>query len=409
MSDDDGRPSTGTIEAVAGADAILARYAALGGKRSGGVGDAATGKWVESALAGHGFTVERQVLDVPWTEDRNARLTVGDRSAAVLSHPGSPGGVTSGPLARWPEGAEMGDVGRAVVVIDLPTTRWSSARDRRISARVEAAFTGGAVGAVLVTHGPASAAIALNTDGLGHDYDRPVAIIAPAEAGWLFDVRGQAATLDTSRDEGIRPAFNLIGRLDRGAARTVVLSTPRSGWYDCAGERGSGLAAWMLLVEWASRTLTGFNLIAFCATGHELGYCGAALYLRTEAPPPDQVALWLHIGANAATRDYRDIRGQPLALPSADTQRFLAVSSAHLTTAEACFAGSPALEAPHDVALGAAGELAHIHAAGYAPIAGVFGAHRFHHTMLDDAGCTSAELSADLACRMTKFVSAVLG
>lgn len=409
MSDDIGRRADGSTDSVARAGAFLSRYAAMGGKRSGGAGDLATGEWIESDLIGHGFAVERQALAVPWTEDRNARLTIGERSAPVQSHPGSPGGNVSGALARWTDGAEMGDVAGAIVVIDLPTTRWSSARDPRISARVEAAFAAGATAAVLVTHGPTGTAIALNTEGLGYDYDRPIAIISPSDAGWLSDVRGRAAVLDVSRDEGTRQAFNVIGTLDRGAARTVVLSTPRSGWSECAGERGSGLAAWLLLVEWASRTLGDFNLIAFCATGHELGYSGAARFLEAEPPSPGQVALWLHIGANAATRDYREVRGLPLALPSADTQRFLAVSAAHLHDAEACFAGAPALEAPHDVAMGAAGELAHIHAAGYALIAGVFGAHRFHHTMMDDIGCTSAELSADLACRMRNFISAVLG
>jgi hypothetical protein len=299
-------------------------------------------------------------------------------------------------------------VGR-IVMIDLPHGRWSSALDARIQPRVQAAFAAGASAVVLVTHGPTGQVIALNTGVDARDFDRPVALMAPVEAERLMGLDGQTATLTLDRDDGIRPAFNLIGKRDRGAGRNLVLSTPRSGWFDCAGERGSGLAAWLLLVEWAIEGVPDLDLTVLCSSAHEHSHAGARRHLADGAPRPDETALWLHIGANAATRDWREMRDGRHALPSADAQRFLAVSASYLDAASACFAGAPGLEMPHAVADGAAGELADIVAAGHRSVAGIFGAHRFHHTSGDDLSCTSAVLSVDLAERMARFIRQVLG
>lgn len=396
-------------DAVEWAQQTLERYVGFGNKRAGGPGDADVGHWLEHELIDLNYDVARHPFEVPWTHDRVATLTCGDQSVAVLSHPGAPAATVTGPLIRLPGAGQGVDMVGRIVMIDLPHGRWSSALDARIQPRVQAAFAAGALAVVLVTHGPTGQVIALNTGVDAREFDRPVALMAPVEAERLMALDGQLATLTLDRDDGIRPAFNLIGQRDRGAGRHLVLSTPRSGWFDCAGERGSGLAAWLLLVEWAIEGVPDLDLTVLCSSAHEHSHAGARRYLADGAPCPDQTALWLHIGANAATRDWRETRDGFHALPSADAQRFLAVSASYLDAASACFAGAPGLEMPHAVADGAAGELADIVAAGHRSVAGVFGAHRFHHTAGDDLSCTSAALSVDLAKRMARFIRQVLG
>ena len=51
------------------------------------------------------------------------------------------------------------------------------------------------------------------------------------------------------------------------------------------------------------------------------------------------------------------------------------------------FAGLAGLESPYRSDKLAAGELSAIIAAGYSPVAGAFGLHRFHHVEGDDARC----------------------
>ena len=41
-------------------------------------------------------------------------------------------------------------------------------------------------------------------------------------------------------------AYNIIGKLDRGPdSKVMVVSTPYSGWFTCAGERGAGVAIFL--------------------------------------------------------------------------------------------------------------------------------------------------------------------
>jgi hypothetical protein len=240
-------------------------------------------------------------------------------------------------------------------------------------------------------------------------FSGPVALLAPENAKPFLAAatRKAPATMFVRGKSGHRPAFNFVGRLDRGKPRWLVVSTPRSGWYVCAGERGPGIAAWLGLARWASRAVQSYNLAFVCNTGHEYEYLGASEALKTFTPKPADTHFWLHLGANVAARDWHEIIGQWRPLPSVDTQRCLSVSPALLPLASKVFAGHPGLEAPYSTDTLSAGELTEIVAAGYSPAAGVFGIHRYHHVAEDDARCVSAASVASTAAAFQTFVESL--
>jgi hypothetical protein len=380
----------------------LARFAGFGSKASGGPGDTASGAWIESELQAAGYTVARQAFDAPFFSAAVAQLSVDGADIALLAQalvvPTPAGGVT-GPLVRVdPVSVGAAKLAGAIVLVDLPFQRWSSALAKPIADTLARAWAGGAVAAVIVTNGPTGEAIALNVSAEFGPVAKPVAILAPklARPVMLAAAEAKSATLRIEGQRGTRPAFNLIGRIDRGQRHWIVVSTPRSGWFGCAGERGSGLAAWLALARWAVAALSGHNLAFVCNSGHEYEYLGSEKALAAKLPPPPgDTSFWMHLGANVATRDWQELPGaQLLPLPSADPQRFLMVSPALVPAARAAFGGQPGLEMPYPTGTGAAGELTGILAAGYGHVAGIFGAHRFHHVVTDDARCVSAPLVA---------------
>jgi hypothetical protein len=151
---------------------------------------------------------------------------------------------------------------------------------------------------------------------------------------------------------------------------------------------------WLALARWAVRELAAYNVAFLCTSGHEYENLGSEHVLRDAAPPPDKVALWLHLGANVATCDWHELgAGAFLPLPSADPQRFLVTSPMLVAAARRAFAGLPGLEMAYPSDQGSAGELTNIIAAGYSRVAGIFGAHRFHHARTDDARCVSPALT----------------
>ena len=382
------------------ATADLARYIGFGNKQSGGIGDNGCGEWLERELIAEGFAAERLPFSVPWFETHIAKLTAGDARATVWPQPivrtTTPEGL-SAPLVRVDaSGHSVYPLEGSIALVDLPHDRWSSMNWPGVKTPVDAAFSGGALACVIVTNGPTGKVIALNSDGRDPLYDGPVALLAPEDAAPFFAAAGERrdAHLTLTGKGGRREAFNLVGRIDRGRGEWVVVSTPRSGWFTCAGERGGGIAAWLHIARWAAKALPNHDLAFVCNSGHEYFYLGAEELLHRIAPRPEETAFWLHLGANLAARDWHDTVGASRPLPGTDSQRFLVVSPPLLSTARSRFAGLAGLEAPYTTDEITAGELTNIVNAGYVSVAGIFGVHRYHHVAEDDARCVSADAVA---------------
>lgn len=307
----------------------LRRYAGYGRKNSGGDGDAATGDWIAQELKNVGFLIRRQPVDVPWFEAKSATISVEGEGAPLLPigivRPTSDSGVSGPAIYLRPQAGSTSSLKGAVAVIDLPFQRWSSARSEPIRGILERAAAEGAAAAIFITNGPTGEAIALNSDGRAPAALCPSAVLAPKAAAPVLTAAMQSrlATVKITGAGGRREAFNVIATLKRGGGKWLVVSTPRSGWTVCGGERGPGIVAFLALARWAPAAFPDHNLKFLCHSGHEYENLGAAEALRSAAPKPAETDFWLHLGANLAARDWHEagVHGL-LPLPSADPQRF---------------------------------------------------------------------------------------
>ncbi len=394
-------------------EADLLRYVGFGNKRAGGPGDTACGEWLAGELERAGFAVQRQTFSAPWFDATRAELSCEGTSAAIYPQPivrvtGTEG--VSGPLVRIDSrGQFAGSLEGAVALVDLAHARWSSMLSPLARRPIQAAFDAGAKAVVAITNGPTGKVIALNTDGREPMFSGPVALLAPEHAAPFLAgaLQGKPARLTIDGESGRRPAFNLVGRIDRGKGRWLAISTPRSGWFECAAERGPGVAAWLDLARWAPNALRDFDLAFICNTGHEYEYLGAAEAMREIAPPVAATRFWLHVGANVAARDWHELPGGLSPLPNVDSQRVLSISPELLPLARSLFAGQIGYEAPVSSAVLSAGELDEVIRAGYAPAAGVFGIHRFHHTTEDDERCLNVPATIAAADGFRRLLEAV--
>ncbi|THD61257.1 M28 family peptidase [Phenylobacterium sp.] len=395
--------------------ATLERYFAFGSKASGGRGDEACGAWLEGELTRAGYACRRQAFEIPFFEARQATLACGEVRASVIPQavvaPTGPQGL-SAPLrlASLP-----GDLTGSIALVVLPYKRWIALADPEASRPLAQAIARGAAGAVLVTTGPTGEAIALNVSPRQPPLQKPVAVLAPKDAAPFLAAaaEGRAASLTLDGRGGRRSAFNLIAHLDRKAAKTVVVSTPRSGWFGCAAERGSGLAVWLWLARRLAQKTAGAppdaNLEFLATSGHEYQYFGGEEYLAHAAPPPAATRLWVHIGASAAARDWHELGPRLLPLPSADAQRVLTATADLLPSTRQAFQGIPGLEATYlaDKAM-AGGELTNVMNAGYGTAIGLYGVHRYFHTAADDLHCVSGELVWPVAAAFEAAIAAAL-
>jgi hypothetical protein len=390
----------------------LERYAAFGPKASGGPGDQASGAWLEGELGRMGYACQHQPFDAPFFEVRQATLTCGEARASVTPQaivtPTGPQGLTA-PLKL---ASDHGSLSGAIALVVLPYSRWIALAEPAVARPLADAVDRGAAGVVLITTGPTGEAIALNVSARRPPVGKPVAVLAPKDARPFLDAAagGKMGTLILDGEGGQRPAYNLIARLDRRAEKTLVVSTPRSGWFGCAAERGSGLAVWLWLAGWLARAGREMNVQLVATSGHEYAFLGGELYLAEAAPKPEATTLWVHIGASAAARDWHELGPRLLPLPSADAQRVLTATADILGSTRQAFQGITGLEATYlaDKVM-AGGELTNVLGAGYRSAIGLYGVHRYFHTQADDLRCVSADLVRPVAFAFRTAIQRAIG
>ena len=384
--------------------ADLERYAGLGDKLSGGEGDLAAADWIARRLSALDYEIERQPIGVPYFEPRHCGLEAGDASARVWAQPPvvatGAEGVTA-PLAVVRAAFEAPDACGRIALLVLPYGRHASMQSPQIAPLVKAAAAAGAVALVIVPTGPTGEVVALNCELDVPLAQLPTAVLAPAHAEpFLVAARVNVpATLRLAGRSAGRASMNVLGTLSRGP-RWIALSTPRTGWFGCASERGTGTAAFLALAAWAAQRAADYSIFLLNSGAHEYQFAGARRAMPL-APPTARTAVWCHLGASLATRDRLEFRGLAQPLPSADPNRTVMASPAMLESVATAFAGLSGLERPMPVVEDVS-ELGAIAAHGYRRCFAVLGIPRMFHTRQDtlevvDAGLLAPVVQAHIA------------
>jgi hypothetical protein len=405
------------LAAQPGADSLVARmqadlvtHAGFGGKFSAGPGDLATANWIAARLRASGYQVEAPTFEAPFFVKRTTRLTVGATVVDVM--PQAPVTVTgasgvTAPLALV-DGTTVGDVRDRIAVIVFPNARHAAlSAGGGVGQTVTNAARGGAKAIVMITTGPTGEAIALNCPEDGF-VKVPAAVLAPKQAEPIVSAarRGEQATLVVDGDATHRPSPNVIGRITRGE-RWIAISTPRSGWFGCVGERGTGTALFLELAAWAPRRFPDLSIFLMNTGGHEYFFAGSR-HAVLLAPPAPNTALWTHIGATVAVRDAQEHEGKLVMLDTADPQRSLMATDTVRAAAAEAFSGLSGLSNPTPVRAGA-GELSAFTDRGYSKAFAVIATHRPFHTVQDTLDCVDARLIVPVLQAHQRTMELVVG
>lgn len=155
---------------------------------------------------------------------------------------------------------------------------------------------------VLITRGSRPGLFLLNAPAFGKPFGPPTLQISSAEAAWLHEqakARTQVTVVANAQRTPAR-ASNVTATIPGSdpSLAPVVVSTPRSGWWRCAGERGGGLACWLEVVRAVALLKPRRDCIFAAYSGHEVSWLGMQDYLRRRPDLVRKADLWLHFGAN---------------------------------------------------------------------------------------------------------------
>jgi hypothetical protein len=168
---------------------------------------------------------------------------------------------------------------------------------------------------VIVTRGGRPGLSLINASRFLSPSGVPALQVSSVEADWLREraAAGASARLVASATRRPADAFNVVGTISgrNPAAAPLVVMTPRSGWWTCAGERGGGIAAWLETARSVASAKPARDVHFLASSGHELGQIGLDAYLENRPALAGQAKLWLHYGANIGA-------GRQIRLQSAD-------------------------------------------------------------------------------------------
>ena len=254
---------------------IVEEYAAIGAHhRTGTAEDARTLDWFEDRVRALGAQTERQ----PWSFDRydaEWRVTVDDADIAALPlfYEGTGDIDSTTPLTATVS---------AVAAGTFPT--WATI--------VEDARSAGAPVAVVATQSPCRGLVAPNRSPAELGSGLLTLLVAGELAERLRTASVRARI--SARIVGGRTS-NVIGRVGTGPDRDrLLLTTPLSGWFRCAGERGTGIAVMLAVAE--RLAAEGVPILVNGNSGHELIDLGAHHFAETK---PAARAIF-HFGASVA-------------------------------------------------------------------------------------------------------------
>lgn len=255
---------------------LVRQYHDLGVHQSGTVVDAATADWLAEHLERREMTVEQQ--SVPFHRFVHTSELLID---------GQP--IDHLPLFyEWTGKIETADVD--VQMIDAA----GGGSVGLIDDFVAMAAASGREASVLATDHPNGSLVAVNR-AIQPGTNHPVLLVAGRDHARLVNaseiVIRMRAWLETAATTNV-VARNAAAVLD-GPQPPLLLTTPLTAWVPAAGERGTGIAVFLELVE----RLVDVPVVAVACGGHELDHLGVQHWLDTASLRPGAV---VHLGASVA-------------------------------------------------------------------------------------------------------------
>lgn len=266
---------------------IVEAYAAIGEHRTGSEADAATSSWLCSWLQKHGIAARAEPFFF-----RAPRFRAAYASAGALR-------VAGVPLHDAPATGAAGIEGGIAILED--------ASDEALTRELAAA---GTRGALLVTGDPEGQVLLRNAERMDAPWPKPVLQIARRDAQVLNALSRDSVRLTVDSELVAGEATNVVADVPgTDGAGTVVLLTPKSGWFGCAGERGGGIAlALSLAARAAALPSRRKHLRVLFTSGHELGHRGLLAYLGRDPARRAQPEFWLQLGASIGARNATGMR-----------------------------------------------------------------------------------------------------
>ena len=255
-------------------------YAAFGDHRAATPADRKTSEWLRQQLEGFGFDATLHPFPIRQFFLEKSRVEVAGREIPAF------------PL--WPP--TPADLPDTPFTITRFPAAWALLKDHR--AILDPLIASGAKAILAITPSPTGELVMLNIPAATKPWPIPILLVGERHESALKQA-SRASIRIAGRDDPHAQAFDTVGTIGMGK-KHFVISTPSSGWFRCAAERGCGIALWLALARWSSHRESQARFTFVASSAHEFTYAGLRQFFRGAAPKPHEVDAWIHLGASIA-------------------------------------------------------------------------------------------------------------
>ncbi len=382
-------------------------YSGFGEHRTATDADVRTSKWLMHGLRSAQFDAKLHPFRTQQFFLKKAQLQVGGKDLATfpLWWPA----VTAEPVVRpLVPGSARAELAGKIALVKFPLIRAGVvAPNSQVQEILDPVIRAGAAAVVVVTESLVGELVTLNAEAGPAKWPIPILLVGQSAELALDRAASEGARTSVFIDGAYQQdaeAFEVVGRKNGGKG-TVVVSTPSSGWFHCAGERGPGIALWLALARWTASRRTDMGYVFAASSGHELHGVGIEHFVHEIAPKAKDVTCWIHLGAGIATYDYVKTATGFEKRPTASAARRLYSSKEFEAAATEGFRALPDLKPIVTDRPG--GEMIVLARAGY-PFFGFAGGSALHHMPGDlPERITGPELLEPVARGLVKILTAI--
>ncbi len=250
--------------------------------------------WLRDLAAGAGGQAATETFKLGRVDVHEAFVQCGDRRLEAL--PLFDGSFTDAAGLRGRLGREGSAVEFPLVRLDQAgiSTEGQRLADLRRSTSYRAI--------IVVTDGARPGLTPSNAVAFASPYGLPALQVGSDQGAWL-DARAAESTAahvvahaTRTPAEAVNVVATVVGR--RAELAPVIVMTPRSGWWQCAAERGGGLVCWLETIRHVASLKPSRTVLFVASSGHELGHQGLDAFIEHRPGIIKAAHAWMHFGAN---------------------------------------------------------------------------------------------------------------
>jgi hypothetical protein len=275
----------------------IAAYDAQGNHRTATVADSASAEWLARQIQQSGVQPTLESFTLSRIDPLSCHLRIAGRR--IEGVPLYDGAFTGSEGVR----GTLGPLGSDADIVWVETEPFTLIEPRKeLGGAVAEARRGPHRGVIVLTRGSRPGLFLLNAPSFKAPFGPPAVQISSAESQWL-KAHAQVRTEISLVAQVGRTTTNAVNVTARIAGSSpglapLVVTTPRSGWWECASERGGGLACWLETIRTLAAAAPARDCLFAAFSGHEIGFLGIDAYLASRPDLAKRAHAWIHLGAN---------------------------------------------------------------------------------------------------------------